>query len=132
MGSHTHLSRQSALEIRHVVSAEKIRFFVTGHSLIKLGWFTQRKAIVQTGTNAGKPLIHVIQKVSQDFFSGCWSMKSGDPAHPLHPLSLSIRSVGSGCEVKHLQHCLPPPWYGEPRNSSRGKERWVRSFQCKN
>lgn len=31
------------------------RFFITVHNLIKLGWFMQRKSIVQTGTNAGKP-----------------------------------------------------------------------------
>lgn len=58
----SHLSRQSALEIRHVVSAERRnlhgaegRFFITVHNLIKLGWFMQRKSIVQTGTNAEKP-----------------------------------------------------------------------------
>lgn len=30
------------------------RFFITAHNLIKLGWFMQRKSIVQTGTNAEK------------------------------------------------------------------------------
>lgn len=66
VGSHTHLSRQSVLEVRHVVSAEKRReincwnngaegrFFIIADNLIKLGWFMQRKSIVQTGTNAEK------------------------------------------------------------------------------
>lgn len=41
--------------------------------------------------------------------SGHQPMKSCQPMTRF-PFTLHLSSVSSGREMKHLQHCLPPPW----------------------